>query len=1046
MASTRGVHAVLIVAMAAALVGCGATSIFDREQCGRLGQRCCELQVEEYKFVEICEGGDLYCLNFPSEDFDTSDGGSFDGNSSSSGGGSGGGDGGQPLSLCLPLPDGCGEAGGVCCPLTGNKTNGSLRCQADNSICMAPQSDTIYGLLTYELYTQLGQDPQASLSGEVALSLWGTCQTFDPQQCGTPGSLCGASLAPPGPQCPEDARDCPDGYYCQVQEGQYEEFGLCAAIPEGCGELGAACCGAGNYSQGSYRTPFCWGADVFCAARADNVRQAKCMQLPRSPQDCGAAGGPCCPAAAGLITDKELPPLCQARRRRCCWREGSYCDVGGDVVVAPGESAGSCVENPANCGGIAKPCCVVNGRSGLLYTCDDGFFCPDAEEGAVSGGDGATTGGVLMAAAGAGDRVCQECTPLVPAKYQTVCGYGLDSGNNNEDEDYYCNADDYYCPGDYAPAPAPGPYSDSVQPGGAAAQAPALPPAVEELPPLGPPTPARAPASGPAQQPAPGPSPDLGIAELEAPPQPPTAAPPALAPAPAPTPSQPPAAAPSPAPVDALVPAPGPAPDNILPPLPGPAAAPSGPELQPAPAPQPASAQPPAAEPAMPAPSTAPAQPPSPLPTPSPSPSLGIAEEPASPAPAPAPSQTPAPSLAPAQQPAPPGSPPSPADEDWSSLDWIFEELQQAVEGKGGQEPAGAPRPTPAPAPAPTPSPGSEQGSEGDGAQDGGQEDGSGDGDGDGESNDSDESDGGEGDNGDEEGSSSSAGKGEEEDSSGQEEGSSGDEDDSSGQEEGSSGDEEDSSGKEGDSSSSSGSDQEDDSSGRRCSQRRLFAGKEMQDTTEDPPLHINDLPECLLLEVFRQLSKLPPVTAPEEEALYTRKLPFKTFDSPGEVHPGLRSYPFLAQVCRHWRQALEGPAALQLWEELVVDVGHELVTAVHVPVAWSDVRPSDEEFRAAFAAVRLRSHRLVDFVRARRRVLRRLVLVNSEGYWAEDGEFVPVNSKHSVNLGTLGILLGVLADGLKELHIGHCNDLFASGSPLSTIAMLRGLRSLVLD
>lgn len=39
-----------------------------------------------------------------------------------------------------------------------------------------------------------------------------------------------------------------------------------------------------------------------------------------------------------------------------------------------------------------------------------------------------------------------------------------------------------------------------------------------------------------------------------------------------------------------------------------------------------------------------------------------------------------------------------------------------------------------------------------------------------------------------------------------------------------------------------------------------------------------------LRLQVFRQLSKLPPVTAPEEEALYTRKLPFKTFDSPGEV------------------------------------------------------------------------------------------------------------------------------------------------------------------
>jgi hypothetical protein len=32
------------------------------------------------------------------------------------------------------------------------------------------------------------------------------------------------------------------------------------------------------------------------------------------------------------------------------------------------------------------------------------------------------------------------------------------------------------------------------------------------------------------------------------------------------------------------------------------------------------------------------------------------------------------------------------------------------------------------------------------------------------------------------------------------------------------------------------------------------------------------------------------------------RKLPFRTFDYPGEVHPGLRAYPFLAQVCCHPR------------------------------------------------------------------------------------------------------------------------------------------------
>ena len=56
----------------------------------------------------------------------------------------------------------------------------------------------------------------------------------------------------------------------------------------------------------------------------------------------------------------------------------------------------------------------------------------------------------------------------------------------------------------------------------------------------------------------------------------------------------------------------------------------------------------------------------------------------------------------------------------------------------------------------------------------------------------------------------------------------------------------------------------------------------------------------------------------------------------------------------------------------------------------------------------------------------------------AEDGEFVPLASKHNFNLGTLGMVLGMLQEGLAELQIIHCNDLFASGSPLGTIAMLR--------
>ena len=86
--------------------------------------------------------------------------------------------------------------------------------------------------------------------------------------------------------------------------------------------------------------------------------------------------------------------------------------------------------------------------------------------------------------------------------------------------------------------------------------------------------------------------------------------------------------------------------------------------------------------------------------------------------------------------------------------------------------------------------------------------------------------------------------------------------------------------------------------------------------------------PPSLARQVFRQLSHLPPVTSADEEALFTRPLPFRTFEYPGELHPGLRAYPFLAQVCRHWKDVLETKEALQtLWGELIVDFGHELIT-----------------------------------------------------------------------------------------------------------------------
>lgn len=71
---------------------------------------------------------------------------------------------------------------------------------------------------------------------------------------------------------------------------------------------------AGNYSVGKFPTPFCWAPNVFCAANSRNISDTLCRPLPLSPKQCGAPGGPCCPSAYGLVTDKPLPPPCQASR------------------------------------------------------------------------------------------------------------------------------------------------------------------------------------------------------------------------------------------------------------------------------------------------------------------------------------------------------------------------------------------------------------------------------------------------------------------------------------------------------------------------------------------------------------------------------------------------------------------------------------------------------------------------------------------------------------------------------------------------------------
>eukprot|EP00887_Chlorella_sp_A99_P004746 scaffold4.g4746.t1 len=199
--------------------------------------------------------------------------------------------------------------------------------------------------------------------------------------------------------------------------------------------------------------------------------------------------------------------------------------------------------------------------------------------------------------------------------------------------------------------------------------------------------------------------------------------------------------------------------------------------------------------------------------------------------------------------------------------------------------------------------------------------------------------------------------------------------------------------------------------------------------------------------DIFKHLSRMPPVHSEEEAALYERRLPFRTASSPGDPHPGLRSYPFLPQVCRRFKAIMDSPGARALlWDEVVIDFGHELVTAVHVPMRWSDAQPSEEEFQQAFAAARLDAHKMVDFISQRRGYLTSLVLVNSEGYWTEEGEFVNLANKHSYGLATLGLTLGMLKERLATLRILYCNDLFSMGSPLGVIASLNNLRELELE
>ena len=103
---------------------------------------------------------------------------------------------------------------------------------------------------------------------------------------------------------------------------------------------------------------------------------------------------------------------------------------------------------------------------------------------------------------------------------------------------------------------------------------------------------------------------------------------------------------------------------------------------------------------------------------------------------------------------------------------------------------------------------------------------------------------------------------------------------------------------------------------------------------------------------------------------------------------------------------------------QLSINFGHELVTSVHTPIAWSDKRPTDEEFRTSFGATRLSSQRLLQFVRRRAHCIRRLVLQNSEGYWCGESRHRAACAQPVTGMTGQGLMLYLCIPGDVVLRL----------------------------
>ncbi|GAX82771.1 hypothetical protein CEUSTIGMA_g10197.t1 [Chlamydomonas eustigma] len=191
--------------------------------------------------------------------------------------------------------------------------------------------------------------------------------------------------------------------------------------------------------------------------------------------------------------------------------------------------------------------------------------------------------------------------------------------------------------------------------------------------------------------------------------------------------------------------------------------------------------------------------------------------------------------------------------------------------------------------------------------------------------------------------------------------------------------------------------------------------------------MDLEALPDELLLQIFRHLSEKSP-----DEVLFDfwfiKHMKFRNDDHDEQPYAGLRAYPFLGQVCKKWNRILAtDQAKAVLWSQIVIDFGHELVTAIHTPLVWSNERPNAEEYAIAFQRVSLSSAKVIDFISQRQKSLKSLVLTNSEGFWGDEGDYLPLSGKHNFNSSHLGFLVGQMRYQLQELRLFNCNDLLSS-------------------